>query len=279
MDASGEDPYTVALLEKSGLLRGVPDLGQLDTLGLSEGADYLKLSAVIRDGVISSLGDQTVSNLDESKLTYTIAESTNMTITKPSGIAPGEMFMVRAAFEMDPAKGRTAQSVQLALPEGILPAGGDLALVDGVTQRYSYDPAARTVAVPVSGRSGVVYLYCMASGAAGTHILNGDLETDGGVQPIGTALVRVEKRPPGASEHDLLQGDHRQRHHRPGRRRSPVRQRRLSDHRLCQCRGQLERGHHPGGADLQLFLPFHLRRHQFRALRGAGGDGGGLCHL
>lgn len=187
--------YTLVLIQNTSLLRGVSELSVLSTLGLTAGTDYLQMQVTIADGTILRLEECVVPKLNESKLSYTVPEHTSVSISKPGGLASGELFMLRLEYELDPTKSASAVSLQAVLPVGIEPSGDRIALLDNTPAAYTFDSGTRTVTVDVSGKtSAVAYLYCQAGSAAGAYCLNGCLTlSSGAVQPVGTTIATVEK--------------------------------------------------------------------------------------
>ena len=183
--------YTLVLLENTSLLRSIDSLAYLDSLGLTAGADYLKLSVSIQNGVLCKLDACSIPELNENRLTHTLEHA--VSVTKPAGYAPGELFMLRLSYRLDPAKGVSAQSLQAVLPQGVEPADGRTALVNNAAATYSYDASSRIITLNVSGLEECeAYLYCMAGAAAGDYSINGALALSNGIlQPIGTAFARV----------------------------------------------------------------------------------------
>lgn len=185
--------YTAVLLQKSELLRGVSKLNYLGAFGLKAGSDYLLENVSIADGKITRLPDCAVPALDEGRISYTVAENTGVTTNKPGGAAAGTLVMVRAAYELDSAKGVSADTLRIALPKGVdLPEGAS-AIIDGQVTPYTYDAAKREVTVVTAGRDkAAVWLYCTPV-QSGSHSVSAYLTlSNGASQPIGAAVVRAE---------------------------------------------------------------------------------------
>lgn len=184
--------YQAVLIQKSDLLCGISNLRYLETFGLLEGRDYLLRQITIADGQITRLADCAVPTLDESRISYTIAENTSVTASKPNGIAVGELLMIRAAYELDPAKGVSADSLRIALPDGVSLVESSV-LIDYQTSPYTFDSDKREVSIPVSGRQkAAVWLYCTPT-KSGSHSIGAFLTlSNGAAQPIGAAAVQAE---------------------------------------------------------------------------------------
>lgn len=184
--------YRAVLIQKSELLRGVSALNYLDAFGLREGQDYLLREISITDSYITRLADCTVPTLDENRISYTIAENTGVSTSKPSGVSAGEMLMVRAAYELDKAKGVTAESLQIVLPEGVSQTGTS-ATIDGKTVPYTYDVVKREVKISTAGRDKAVVWLCCTPETSGSHSISAYLAlSNGASQPIGAAVVQAE---------------------------------------------------------------------------------------
>jgi len=184
--------YTVVLLQKTSFLPSVPHLSYLDTIGLTEGKDYLLQTVNIEDGQIACLENCAVPPLDENALSYTEADKTGLTNNKPGGVTAGELILFRAFYEMDPSKNAQAESIQVVLPAGIQLTEYSI-LLDKEAVEYSYEESARTISVNVSGRTGAtMYLYGTAV-SGGSHSVGAFLTlTNGAVQPIGTTTIQAE---------------------------------------------------------------------------------------
>lgn len=183
--------YDLVLLQKTTLLHSVPNLSVLDTLGLQEGTDYLRMSIGVREGRITVLSGIHIPKLEESRLTYTLAEHTSVTLNKSGTLVQGELFMLRLAYELDPAKGKAASCVEVLLPDGFEPEG-NMALVGSRTVVYERD--GNRIMIPVTEERAAIYLYGKTGMVAGNYGIAGVLGfTDGTWQSIGTAGVTVEQ--------------------------------------------------------------------------------------
>lgn len=63
--------YTLVTMGYNGAIGSIADLSDLANLGLVEGTDYVRSSATVRDGYISSININSVPELDASKFEYT----------------------------------------------------------------------------------------------------------------------------------------------------------------------------------------------------------------
>ena len=184
--------YRAVLIQKSELLRGVSKLDYLGTFGLNAESDYLLKEVAIADGKITRLADCAVPTLDEGRISYTRAENTGVSTSKPSGVSVGEMLMVRAAYELDKTKGTAVDSLQIVLPEGVSLTGTS-ATIDGKTAAYTYDAAKREVKISTTGRDKAVVWLCCTPETGGSHSIGAFLTlSNGASQPIGAAVVQAE---------------------------------------------------------------------------------------
>ncbi len=174
-----EGDYSLVLLKRSGLLSGVSELSRFEAFGLEAGKDYLSISVTVDDGVIAELGSRTVPELDISRLNRT--SSADVSVSKSAGMAPGETFMVRMAYEL-PEGAAAASQLQLVLPQGV-EVSGAFGSLNGRAVSFTYDAAARTVTIPVNGAASVsAYIYCQAGTGSGDYLITGALTfSDGAV--------------------------------------------------------------------------------------------------
>lgn len=190
MDAGS---YSVVLLQKSDLLRSVPSLRYLTTLGLRAGQDYLLREITISNGEITDLGSCAVPVLDESAISYTLAESTSVTTSKPGGAAEGELVLLRASYGLDPSKGVSSDSLNIVLPDGLELVDGSVRLNNAFTT-YNWDGSRREVRIAVTGQEAAAACLYVRAMSAGSKSISAHLTLDNGaVQPIGTAAIQVER--------------------------------------------------------------------------------------
>lgn len=184
--------YQAALLRRNGLLKSVPSLAALSSLGLAAGTDYaLTGSFTVVNGVITDLGSVTVPALDEAKLAYTDPERTGTTVNYATA-AVGKLITLRAEYALKPEHAGAASglAVTVELPQGLTMQGA--ATVDGKAVAVSQDSQA--VTIPVTGTSGVVR-FCFLAGQPGDYHIPAYLHfTENGVsvtQPLGSARLTV----------------------------------------------------------------------------------------
>ena len=138
------------------------------------------------------MADCTIPNLDESRISYTVKDHTNVTTSSPSGVTIGSLLAVRAAYELDSARNTTAENIRVLLPNGVSLLDASVS-IDNQSAPYTYDAGKREVRISVSGRDkAVVWLYCTPA-KSGSQSISAALDlSSGATQPIGTAVIQVE---------------------------------------------------------------------------------------
>ena len=104
--------YQVVLMEPTELLVSVPELSVLDRYGLTAGQDYAKLDVTVTDGVISVIEQVQIPELDESKLFYTVPETTGMRLN-PSAAFVDRCVMMRVEYELPEDIGASNETVYI----------------------------------------------------------------------------------------------------------------------------------------------------------------------
>lgn len=184
--------YRLVFLQKSALLPSVPNFGYLQTLGLTAGRDYLLRDITIVDGKISPVDGCVVPVLNENAFSYMVPENTSVTTSKLN-VSAGEQVLVRASYELDPAKAVSDTGLHIVLPDGVSVLENSSAYVNGSQIPYTYDLAQHEVRISVSGQgNATVYFYCSAV-ETGSHSVSAFLTlSNGAVQPVGSAVIQVE---------------------------------------------------------------------------------------
>ena len=181
--------YTVILLEKTEQLTSVPSEVFLERLGLSDGRDYLRTKIQVSDGVLEQLSPMDVPELT-SLAAYTVAENTGVTIGK-AALAPGEDFLLRVSYELDPQWQQEASALEIVLPQGINVEGNDVS-VNGIPREF-HGSDDGTIRLSVTDPSAVITVYAQAGSTPGEFVIGAQLELAGGnVQALGNANVAIE---------------------------------------------------------------------------------------
>ncbi|MBQ6159714.1 MAG: S-layer homology domain-containing protein [Oscillospiraceae bacterium] len=183
--------YSLVFIEKTDLLRSAVSMDKLAAFGLDAGTDYLVKYVTITNGVITDIGDLTVPDLDESRLYYTVSDSTSFT-SNASAASIGKYVMMRCAYQIDDKYSAKNERVTIELPDGVLIANGSLTL-DGAGLSYSLD--GNLLSVFTNNRTGIIRFYAVAA-TVGRKEFNAYLsfrndETDI-IQPIGSAIFTAE---------------------------------------------------------------------------------------
>ena len=183
--------YQVVLMEPTELLVSVPELSVLDRYGLTAGQDYAKLDVTVTDGVISVIEQVQIPELDESKLFYTVPETTGMRLN-PSAAFVDRCVMMRVEYELPEDIGASNETVYIHLPEGLQVMDNSLT-VDN--EPVSFIATDGTIRVPVNREKAVIHMY-LQGGEVGTYAVDAELEfeKDGKVisQPLGSAELKLD---------------------------------------------------------------------------------------
>ena len=183
--------YTLLVAERNALLLSVATLSQLDSFGLSADGDYVRRDFSIADGRISSLSGITVPQLDESKLSYTKAESTGLTADSAQ-VASGNFVLLRASYELDSERtAASGQQVVITLPAGLEFVDRSLTVNGG---SGTYTVSGQAITVSTGSDKATIRFYATASGS-GKQTTDAYLSfSQGGTtvtQPLGSAVVEV----------------------------------------------------------------------------------------
>ena len=178
--------YQIAVMEKTSLLSRVSRLSELTQLGLTQGTDYLLTTVEIRNGAVTDLGELTVPELDEGRLSYTVPEGTSVMANKGQTVA-GQMVTIRAEYEIDGRYDTQGETLVAELPDNCELVTGGVTL-DGKTAPYTLD--GNTITVSTDQPQGVV-LFLVTPQSSGSYGINVALRMTQGdnevVQPIGSA--------------------------------------------------------------------------------------------
>ncbi len=182
--------YDVVIIEKTNLLTAVSDIKKLEKFGLEKDKDYLLYEAKVKNGEIADFGTVSAVDFDESKLIYTVPESTNFTSNNTS-VVSGKYITMKAAYKIDEKYETENQTVTIEIPEGLTFVEDSLN-VNSKVHNYSFD--GTTVEVKVNEPEGVIRFYVIAE-KAGTYnldaVLSFENSGDDMSQPIGSVNFEV----------------------------------------------------------------------------------------
>ena len=110
--------YTLVSMASSKFFNSILKLSQLSASGLTEGTDYVRNELTVQSGRITSVLNDIIPTLDESKLYYTGA-NTSFTVNKSSVVA-GNYLTLKSTFDFKPEYAASVSDVRLVvdLPEG-----------------------------------------------------------------------------------------------------------------------------------------------------------------
>ena len=183
--------YSVVIIKKTDLLRSAAELSKLAEFGLAAGTDYALKNVSIENGVVTDLGSVAVPALNESKLYYTVADSTLFTAGNTAPTV-GKYVVMRCEYKIDDKYSASNEKVTIEFPEGVEFVRNSLSL-DGKINSYTVN--GNKVEIITNKREGVIRFYAIAI-ESGKSDVNAYLSFKGGsgniVQPIGTATVTAE---------------------------------------------------------------------------------------
>ena len=178
--------YKLVFCEKNAFLHSVPELSQLDALGLSAGRDYALAAVEIRNGEITPLTGVAVPELDVETLTGTVLEQSGVSVT-PNQIAAADGLLAYLRISFTLADGTGADAVQISLPEGVIPVTPP---VLGTKVLNMAESAERvwTLTGLDGVSSGTVYLGCAVT-QAGEYNISASLLAGERLLPLGAAAL------------------------------------------------------------------------------------------
>ncbi len=183
--------YKLVIVEKTNLLRNVSNISKLSEFGLKAGSDYKIVEASVKNGTVTVIDEVTVPDFDESKLYYTVSESTYFTPNVTTATV-GRYIVMRAEYKIDSKYQTSGEYVTFDLPEGVSFTDGSLTL-NGKAGSYTKD--GDQIKVYTNSSSGVIRFYVYPT-ESGTHNINAQLgfkcNGENILQPIGTATFNAE---------------------------------------------------------------------------------------
>lgn len=188
--ADGE--YTLVTMTNSNLFNSILNLSQFSAAGLTEGTDYLLNKVTVASGSISSISNESVPVLDESKLYYT-GELTSFTVNKNS-VQAGSYLTLKGVVDFKETYAASVQDVSLVvdLPESCSFVENSV-MVGSTISAYTVDGLRLTI--PMNKLNSQVR-FCVIPTAGGSYSPSafvrftiGDKEI---LQPIGSAEYEVK---------------------------------------------------------------------------------------
>ena len=185
-----EGIYTCVIMNKTPLLRKTDTVERLAEYGLAENTDFAKIDLSVQKGSICAVSDVQVPDFDESRLYYTVPESTRVWTSKLEA-ATAQYVDIRAMYEIDEKYESSGETVRFELPEGVRFVSSSLT-VNGKPARSSLE--GNVLTVPVLAGKGTIRFYTLLT-EAGTKSYYASLLFDDPsgsvVQPIGSCQVEA----------------------------------------------------------------------------------------
>ena len=180
--------YQLVLMEKTGLLRSVSELGNLAAFGMEAGRDYLICNVVIQNDLITQVEAGPIPALSKELFRYVVPEKTSFTANHQTAFYQ-QIVTLTLKYALDSSYDAVAEAVTIELPKGVsLHQAGIFA--DNKPTGYAVD--GQTLRIPTNAAAGTITLYITAD-KPGTFFIEANLgiQLDGAqiLQPLGTAGV------------------------------------------------------------------------------------------
>lgn len=179
--------YTLVTMGGSRLFNTIYDLVQLPQTGLTEGSDYVQNTVEVKSGVITTIHNDEVPTLDESKLYYT-GDNTSFTVNKPSIVA-GNYLTLTGRIDFKSAYASSVSNVQMIvdLPESCQFVENSV-MVGNSTSSYTLN--GHQITIPLTHYTDRVR-FCIIPTLGGKYapsaLVQFDLNGGTVTQPIGSA--------------------------------------------------------------------------------------------
>lgn len=185
--------YTLVSMGNSNLFNSVYNLSQLAATGLKENNDYIKNNVTVKSGTITTIHNETVPLLDESKLYYT-GDYTSFSVNK-SSIVAGNYLTLKGKIDFKAAYSSKADNVNMVidLPESA--SFVENSVMVG-TKISSYTLDGNRLTVPLGNNYTEQVRFCIIPTLGGSYAPNAfaqfTLEEKEILQPIGSANYEVK---------------------------------------------------------------------------------------
>ncbi len=182
--------YQVVLMQPTELLGSVSALTVLEEYGLVSGTDYAMLNVTIRNGVVTVVDEVQIPRLNESRLYYTDADKTSVTLNSATAFA-GKYVLLRLEYKLREEFTTSAETVSIEIPAGIQAADSSLT-VDN--EKVPFTIENNTIRLSVNKPQAVIRLYLFSEQTGDFSIdtrLAFSKDGDTVVQPLGTVKLEV----------------------------------------------------------------------------------------
>ena len=189
--------YSAVIMERTSLLKSVDSFERFAEMGLSEGTDFVTVRSEVKNGVVTVTDGIDVPAFDESKLYFTVAENTFVTVNYQKA-ATGQYVTVRVRYEIDETYESRKEAVRVEIPANLGFVERSLTVGSKLSACTTVENADGTVSVtiPTNEKKGTVRFYVLPknAGQAKVHAyLTFDKDADTVIQPIGQASIEVTK--------------------------------------------------------------------------------------
>lgn len=184
--------YTLVTMGGSRFFNSIYVFSQFAESGLRAGVDYVKNSVKVKSGAVSSISNQGIPFLDETKLYYT-GKSTSFAVNK-SQVTAGQYLTLSSHVDFKSAYVGRVSDVKLIveLPDASSFVDGSV-MVGNATAGYTY--AGHTLTIPLENYSDRMR-FCFIPTAGGDYSPSASVQFtyDGKTitQPIGSASYTVK---------------------------------------------------------------------------------------
>ena len=186
--------YTLVTMAGSQFFNSIYSLSQFTNSGLREGIDFVKNKVKVESGKISTITNQIIPYLDETKLYYT-SPKTSFTVNK-SQVTAGQYLTLTAfiAFKNAYAAGVSDVKLIVDLPDSTKFVESSV-MVGNAMAGYTYDETQHSVMIPVTNLNERIR-FCIIPTKGGTYSPAAAVQFkfDGKTltQPIGSVTYDVK---------------------------------------------------------------------------------------
>ena len=186
--------YTLVTMAGSQFFNSIYSLNQFSNSGLREGIDFVKNKVKVESGKISTITNQIIPYLDETKLYYT-SPKTSFTVNK-SQVTAGQYLTLTAfiAFKNAYAAGVSDVKLIVDLPDSTQFVESSV-MVGNAMAGYTYNDAEHTVTIPLTKLNERIR-FCIIPTKGGTYSPAAAVQFkfDGKTltQPIGSVTYDVK---------------------------------------------------------------------------------------
>ncbi len=185
--------YTLVTMTESKQFNSILNLSQFAASGLKEGVDYVQDEVTVKSGVVTTISNDLIPVLDESKFYYT-GDNTLFSVNKTS-IIVGSYLTLRGKIDFKSAYASQVSNVSMVvdLPESCTFVENSVMVGSGIA---SYTLDGNRLTIPLTDKSTDLVRFCIIPTVGGFYAPNAfaqfALDGEEVLQPIGNANFAVE---------------------------------------------------------------------------------------